>query len=431
MTLLQGSFWTGVRWGWSLWPRTARQLRNWPRAMTLIGRSVRAQQRYMRGLTLGAEFAILSLRAEWDEELSELGFTPDLVAPILARIPRPPLPPPPPAPPPEPPPPPTPESYAIDDFRWSLSNLSEPYACGNAALRYVCAIVAESTYYHVPESEFDPRRRATLVPSEAYRAIIASGTSSRIDTLFSRLEIPTDDWQVTETENSIAVAFRVGRFLFIGMRGTRFVFDWIINCHAWPASAMRSVAEAGQMCFSRSRVHRGFAREAVRISSSIVEWVRQRPSLKFDHVFLTGHSLGGAVAAISERIIGAGLGCPTSVVLFGSPRYGDSGSYGRLASSFPIYVRRSGDMVPVVPPRIMGYADYPNTCTPAGRDFPENTPFDWAGLMAWPRFLLTGFNAHLIEEYRSEIGEGCGRGKVAKLFEHPKLARRHLGSPRD
>jgi predicted lipase len=65
------------------------------------------------------------------------------------------------------------------------------------------------------------------------------------------------------------------------------------------------------------RLHSGFAEEATRISTRVLDAIRDSNLGDVDHVFLTGHSLGGAVAAIAENFVKV---APTSVCIFGAPQ---------------------------------------------------------------------------------------------------------------
>jgi predicted lipase len=109
------------------------------------------------------------------------------------------------------------------------------------------------------------------------------------------------------------------------------------------------------------RFHKGFAEEAVRIAVRIWQEIANWPKQDIKEVILSGHSLGGAVAAICEPLLWWRLAnrCQqTQSVILGAPRYCDvAAQYSQL--NFPIQIKRSGDMVPTIPPRALGYADCP------------------------------------------------------------------------
>lgn len=105
-------------------------------------------------------------------------------------------------------------------------------------------------------------------------------------------------------------------------------------------------------------VHRGFARLYARfIRSQVMSLLRRLPPDK--QIWVTGHSLGGAVATLCALDIAANTSFQPLLVTFGSPKVGN----GRFVSAFSRKVRRSvrvvntSDLVPVLPPSLKG-AEY-------------------------------------------------------------------------
>src|SRR5207245_1463995 len=146
-----------------------------------------------------------------------------------------------------------------------------------------------------------------------------------------------------------------------------------------------------------------YSEESFRISLKILYKMHQRNFGTIEHVFFTGHSLGGAVAAIAQNVIRI---APSSSWLFGSPRYGDSASYTSLLDTPPAQIRRSGDVVPLVPPRCFGYVDHPFEFDTAGKPLVKAGGDYSAGdeLWLWARFLGKLFKPHFMEEYRHDVG---------------------------
>jgi hypothetical protein len=83
-------------------------------------------------------------------------------------------------------------------------------------------------------------------------------------------------------------------------------------------------------------------------------------------------------------------------------------------------VRRRGDEVPTVPPRMLGYADHPLVLSPDGTAFVGPT---LAGkLVAWPKFVARFFHQHSIETYRRELGRAAGaNGWNKRLTDFARL----------
>lgn len=167
----------------------------------------------------------------------------------------------------------------------------------------------------------------------------------------------------------------------------------------------------------------------MRISTRILDAIRDSNLGDIDHVFLTGHSLGGAVAAISENFIRV---APTSVCIFGSPRYADLSAYASLPDGPPAQVRRPGDVVPTVPPKLFGYADHPYEFGTNGTTYidPASYSSAFGGCIRWVQFLAGHFEPHSIELYRYELGATAGASAASKpLIPTEKLTRASIGHP--
>jgi hypothetical protein len=83
-------------------------------------------------------------------------------------------------------------------------------------------------------------------------------------------------------------------------------------------------------------------------------------------IFLSGHSLGGAVAALARN--STSLWRATTCI-FGAPRYADLTAYAVFPGPPPLHVRRPADLVPAVPPRRRGYVDHPYDFRTSGEPF--------------------------------------------------------------
>ncbi|WP_028550087.1 lipase family protein [Paenibacillus sp. UNC451MF] len=107
------------------------------------------------------------------------------------------------------------------------------------------------------------------------------------------------------------------------------------------------------------RVHRGFARMYARsIRAQVMNMLRKQSPGK--EVWITGHSLGGAVATLCAMDVA--MNSPFSnplLVTFGSPKVGNA----KFRTAFSGKIRRSvrvvnaSDLVPVLPPSLKG-AEY-------------------------------------------------------------------------
>jgi hypothetical protein len=289
-----------------------------------------------------------------------------------------------------------PVSYAFDDFRRLVSALPTPVSERNPLVRYVCALVAELAYYHVPQFEIDNKKRAMIVPCETYRAIVAGGVATDVIAYLQGLEF--SNAFVVVDRGVIAVGVFLNGLLFIGFRGTQFLFDWRINLRA-PLVAVSSGYYRAH--YSQGRIHRGFAEEAVRISARIDDALRDKGIEDVEYAFLAGHSLGGAVAALSESL----LRFRPSTIIFGAPRYCDVAAYYTFLKGLPTEITRTEDIVPFVPPRSLGYADHPYEFDPSGTPIIRSFVQSSVPYFFWRLSLFMGkrFKPHSMEMYRREL----------------------------
>lgn len=174
----------------------------------------------------------------------------------------------------------------------------------------------------------------------------------------AKVEKELADWGMTEqqfvdvgdTEGFLATDGRCALLVFRGTEPSK-VHDWFTDL------------KIRQVKGPRGEVHRGF-RDALDPAWSEIEAWLAKHAAKLP-LFITGHSLGGALAvlATAKRRLRAGGGTPLPVqalYTFGQPRVGDGEFVGALESDFkPRWFRyvNHNDVVPRVPLRTMGYAD--------------------------------------------------------------------------
>lgn len=102
------------------------------------------------------------------------------------------------------------------------------------------------------------------------------------------------------------------------------------------------------------RLHRGFRAAARRVFDEVA------PLVPKDHgVELTGHSLGGAEAAVLGAYFKAQGWTVTRVTTFGQPKVTDEAGAKKLADLPLLRVVNVDDPVPLVPPRELKYIDKP------------------------------------------------------------------------
>lgn len=288
--------------------------------------------------------------------------------------------------------------YAFDEFRDLARKLPDPISVTDPTAMYLCALVSELAYYHVPQFEIEARKRAQLIPCTAHAEIIKAQVTTNLLLYLQELDFQKEAFVVVD-RSVIAVAIAVRNILFIGFRGTLFLYDWRINLDSslYELSSRRNHMDGR----SGGRAHRGFAEESIRIMKKIHAAIEER-QLDFNHIVLTGHSLGGAVASLSKL-----HRCQESVCTLGAPRYCDVGFLDhQYYRDLPVQVQRPGDIVPLLPPRWMGYADHPVAVNTSGKPDMSARNSSSVPMFLWQAALFVGrrFQQHDIGAYRRELG---------------------------
>lgn len=308
--------------------------------------------------------------------------------------------------------------YAFDEFWPTLGSLPKDPTVLDSKVQYACALIAELTYYHVPEFEIDSKKRAMVLPCLGWQDIHRSRRITNLEIFLNSTDFEGRYFIVVE-RNVIAVGLSVPPHLFIGFRGTKFGFDWRIN--------LASRLTTGIYPYD-GRVHRGFALEAFRVSNKIQERVDSMHLYgNVEHTFLTGHSLGGAIAALSQEYLN--LPGEEHVILFGSPRYCDFANYLHMSDRVPLQIRRKGDMVPAVPPLARGYCDHPNQIDSHGQPVVDSYDHEgWASMtLKWASFARKVVAPHAMDGYRKDIGRTANaQGAELPLVPYHKLRRGDL-----
>lgn len=281
----------------------------------------------------------------------------------------------------------------------------------------------------MPEFEIDARKRAKSVPCSAYTEIVLRGEPTSVEQYLRAGDF--DDFFVVEDRGVVAVGIRIRDLMFIGFRGTASWYDWKINVCASMVNvriipwlippAIRVYGIVGDY-----RIHRRFGEEAIRIVPRIKEKISKTNIDQVKNLFFSGHSLGGAVAALTRNFM---VQEPHSTIMLGSPRYCDAAGYLCAGGSLPTHIRRVEDIVPFVPPRRLGYADHLNEFDTSGKLLREPIRSSgWEHCRWCTRLLLRrGFKPHRMEFYREELGiTANAKWYDKRLIAREKLTRAHL-----
>jgi hypothetical protein len=276
---------------------------------------------------------------------------------------------------------------------WALLNSSASWPGSPGQFNLVqsaaCAIVAHLAYCAIGADEREQRNRAKIVPCRVYQTLIMED-----DFDFPAVMAGMDfqDVGIIRAGYFVAIIIPVGEKLFIGVRGTQFAHDWLIN-----SKIAKSRDEV-----SGDRFHTGYLREAQALDVALRELLQTRYASVLAKpnaaIYVGGHSLGGAVGALINRWE-AISGC----YLFGAPRIGNARRVGRNYE--PFAMRRYLDIVPHCPPSTFGYADFANQLKPSGERFESADSLELYFFAIWmAQISLRQFPVnHSMERYRLEV----------------------------
>lgn len=298
-------------------------------------------------------------------------------------------------------------AFAFDEFQQWVGRIHDPLP-NDPNLRYVCALLSDLAYCHVPQYEIDGGRRVNFVPSDEYQRIILGRHATSIFEI-----LRATDFQffiLDENRYVIVIGVIVNNILFLAMRGTQFLFDWKINFRAFRPRPIDRIP-----WLETHRFHPGFAAEAIRVVPLIYEEIAKRKLKNINKIFVTGHSLGAAIAGISQELLRYSYKGAISV-LFACPRFCcDDHIFSELNG---VDIRIPGDVIPSMPAKMLGYADVPNEHTPDGREFVLHGHFPSRLAL----FVQRMGAQHKMGLYRREVGMAVGSPLAsAPVASYPTL----------
>ena len=229
---------------------------------------------------------------------------------------------------------------------------------------YIASVFSLAAYQHIPAFEIENADRAKLIPCEEYQTIYAS-RSFEAARRFLETQEEGVNFFVVVREYVVVVLAKIRTALFISLRGTQSLYDLFVDLDFRRVSFP---AERGSLI----RFHQGFFDAVASCFEEVVARAAERVKDDDTAIYITGHSLGGAMAAImnaemlagfhwrssARRHFSFGRFFPRACYAFGMPRYGNHYAVTHLAHPFHVYNER--DLIPAVPPRFLGFADCPD-----------------------------------------------------------------------
>ena len=152
--------------------------------------------------------------------------------------------------------------------------------------------------------------------------------------------------------------------------------------------------------YRKINVHAGFHNEYLRYRNRILEYVGQHPD---KDIYVTGHSLGGALAVLSSFDIAAHTQRPVTVYTFGQPRVGGKKfrqAYEELVpDNYRVVV--DGDPIPRVPGMLIDYEHVGKLLQFDG----EGVQLAPADIQSSALFQLLDFPKHVLKSYYASLRE--------------------------
>ncbi|NJM29633.1 MAG: lipase family protein [Rhizobiales bacterium] len=241
------------------------------------------------------------------------------------------------------------DDWDVDSFNWKKA--------------YVAAAFAAIAYEEVPQFELKRSKRAKLIPCDRYQAHVSRWEVEQRRATVRDLDTGIQV-EVIVRGGALVTLSRLSRVIFVSFRGTTLSFaDFKADLDFRKVRYHSGFGES-------ARLHRGFFDAVLECFDEVVERLRTLNVGAQVPVYVTGHSLGGAMAAIFHAKVDESNFHPfrhrrhhqipsaTSCYSFGMPRYGDTSAKSLLPQ--PYHTFNELDAVPTLPPKLLGFADSAN-----------------------------------------------------------------------
>lgn len=272
---------------------------------------------------------------------------------------------------------------------------------------YVCALFSELAYKRIADFELDDAKRANLIPCNAHRAISTGAETFDFDAALASEEL--GEYFTVIRRYSIVVGVRTPNVIFVSMRGTSNLYDLLVDIDA--RYVMHS--DNGNI----GAFHSGFYQAVEECRRPVIRALAGFLESGDVPVYVTGHSLGGAMAAVVNAIWKDGLTITEntqnplnihSAYAFGMPRYGDKIAVQHFRAAY--HLLNVEDPIPNLPPQWMGFKNPMDERqldgSAVGRE-EGREPYD---LGNWLYHLATfrPLKNHAMELYRERIADTLG-----------------------
>jgi hypothetical protein len=225
---------------------------------------------------------------------------------------------------------------------------------------YVSALFSALAYEEIPEFELESSERAKIIPCDSYQAHVSIWERNGTRATLSNFDSNTPP-EIVVRRSVVVTAFRLPNVIFVAFRGTTVSFsdfkaDLDMRKAKYPIGFGESV-----------KFHRGFFEAVLEAYDEIQDRLLAMTKDKSVPIYVCGHSLGGAMAAIFHARANEDYHHPfgrrrnrssrhtTACYTFGMPRYCDL--TGKAMLDQPHHVFNELDAIPTLPPKLMGFVD--------------------------------------------------------------------------
>jgi|GEM_PF-6197903 len=251
---------------------------------------------------------------------------------------------------------------------------------------HICCRLSQLSYLAIPKYEFEKRGRFKIIPSKEYQRIMRGGitgailTQEKLSRLISQTiyndEAPSAF--VISGAQVVHVGVRVNNIVFVAVRGTAQLYESSKLYDIGLDLNVRNVR-----IFDNILLHKGFYSAAMENLQCLYKRIHELANDRSDvKVIFTGHSLGGAIAAIltnhfqkllpnadrayypfiakkwtqhNQISFRHNLSLHSSYT-FGTPRIMNLAGTSYLMS--PYTICHTSDIIANMPPKILNYADF-------------------------------------------------------------------------
>ena len=302
--------------------------------------------------------------------------------------------------------------YAYEHTRQLFPELNWGNTQFDSEKAYCMAIFSEIAYYSISKLETNQSGRIKVVPCFGYKELMSTYRRVNVRQLINEMFDNEAEVTIVERELSVAIIVRINQVVIIAIRGTAKLYDWLSNIKAIKKRVRPNL-----------KFHRGFYKAADEQIPDLLSEIRKyRNPIE---LYFTGHSLGGAIAGVLHTSWGniprlsAGGTLPVinSSYTFAMPRFCNRAT-ASIGNPNLYHIWRSGDLVPNVPPKLLGYA---NMDYEFGTDLMPNSRIGMDNLLVSLQTLKSmilgsTIKDHSMELYRTEVASSVGVPRKLELL---------------